>query len=81
MATVELSTVVRARGAEKPDLLTRAGALFARLFRQAEERRTIVKLARMSPRQLEDMGFDPAAIYRAVEGTWAEVDPGRFHHP
>ena len=42
------------------------------------ERRLLVKLSRLDARQLRDMGFDPAAIYGALEGSWDEVHGDRF---
>jgi len=44
----------------------------------SEDQRALRRLARMSPRLLRDMGFDPAEIYGAVDGTWDEVTPGTY---
>ncbi len=48
------------------------------MVRRFEERRTIVKLSRLDPHLIRDMGFDPAAIYGALEGSWDEVHGDRF---
>lgn len=42
------------------------------------ERRLIARLSRLSPRRLRDLGYHPADIYTAVEGTWDEVTVDRF---
>lgn len=80
MSTIEISAAY-ARKSHNSGLLAPVGAFFAALARRMEERRVILTLSRMSPRRLEDIGFDPAAVYGAVEGTWDEVDPGCFRHP
>lgn len=35
-------------------------------------------LSRLPPHLIRDMGLDPARVYDAVEGTWDEVNPGRY---
>ena len=41
-----------------------------------ERRRLLRGLSRISPRQLVDMGVDPAEVRDAVEGSWDEWHPG-----
>jgi uncharacterized protein YjiS (DUF1127 family) len=49
-------------------------ALATRLAR----RRTLRKFYHLSPHLLRDMGFDPAEVYGAFEGTLAEVHGDRW---
>jgi hypothetical protein len=44
-----------------------------------QRRRALSQLARVEPRLLRDMGFDPAAVRDAARGTWNEIEPLRFH--
>jgi len=53
-------------------------ALLAHWWTARAERREIAHLSRHSPRMLRDLGYNPADIYRAVEGTWDEVTVDRF---
>ncbi len=53
-------------------------AFFAHWWTARTERRQIARLSRLSPRMLRDLGYHPADIYRAVEGTWDEVTIDRF---
>lgn len=53
-------------------------ALFTHWRTARAERRQIACLSRLSPRMLRDLGYHPADIYRAVEGTWDEVTVDRF---
>lgn len=52
--------------------------LLASWWAAQAERRQIARLSRLSPRRLRDLGYNPADIYRAVEGTWDEVTVDRF---
>jgi hypothetical protein len=59
----------------------RTGGIAAALsgqIRRHQERRAIARLGRLSPRLIRDMGFDPAAVYGALEGTWDEVPGDRW---
>ena len=47
-------------------------------FARRHRRRLLRGLSRHAPRQLADMGFDPAEIRDAVEGSWDEWHPGRL---
>lgn len=40
--------------------------------------RELVRISRMSPRMIRDMGFDPAEIYAAVEPDWGDVHNMRW---
>lgn len=52
-----------------------------RAFRDLrQDRRTIVTLSRLDPRLIRDAGFDPDLIYEALDGTWDEIEPGRFQN-
>lgn len=53
-------------------------ALFVDWWTAHAERREIARLSRLSPRMLRDLGYHPADIYRAVEGTWDEITIDRF---
>ena len=53
-------------------------ALLASWWAARAQRRLIARLSRLSPRRLRDLGYNPADIYRAVEGTWDEVTADRF---
>jgi uncharacterized protein YjiS (DUF1127 family) len=57
------------------------GAIAAALsgfVRHHRERRAIARLGRLSPHLIRDMGFDPAAVYGALHGTWDEVPGDRW---
>lgn len=41
---------------------------------RARFRRAIVKLSRVSPHLLRDMGFEPEAIHEAADGDWRRLD-------
>lgn len=53
-------------------------ALLAHWWVARTNRRHIARLSRLSPRRLRDLGYKPADIYRAVEGTWDEITADRF---
>jgi len=53
-------------------------ALWQRLQKRFEDRRTLRKLYHLDPHVLRDMGFEPAEIYSAYEGTFGEVHGDRF---
>ncbi len=53
-------------------------ALLASWWAAQAERRQVARLSRLSPRRLRDLGYHPADVYRAVEGTWDEVTADRF---
>jgi uncharacterized protein YjiS (DUF1127 family) len=38
-----------------------------------EEHRALKRISRMSPHLICDLGFEPAAIYEATDGTWDGV--------
>jgi uncharacterized protein YjiS (DUF1127 family) len=47
--------------------------------RHRAERRIMVRLSRLDPHVIRDIGFDPERIYEALDGSWDEVDPACFH--
>lgn len=49
--------------------------LFRNIAARHRQRQLIVALSRRNSRLLEDMGFDPEAIRRAVENSWDEYRP------
>ena len=53
-------------------------ALWRRLQKTLEDRRTLRKLYHLDPHVLRDMGFEPAEIYSAYEGAFGEVHGDRF---
>ena len=53
--------------------------LWAYLRRRAE-RRLFQRLSRLPPHVIRDAGFEPDAVYDAVQGTWDEVAPGRYRN-
>ena len=57
-----------------------AGLLKAiRVWRDTmEEHRILVELSRRDPHLIRDMGFEPDAVYHAVDGSWDEVRGGRL---
>ena len=63
----------------KPRLSVRAGRFIHAIADWRQKRRDLAKLARLDPRLVTDMGFDPAAIHEAVRNSWDEVEPGRYH--
>ena len=54
--------------------------LWWNVMRRRQERRAIVRLSRLAPHVIRDMGFDPDRIYEALDGSWDEVNPGQFRH-
>lgn len=53
-------------------------SLWQSTVRRRLERRTLVKLSRLPPHVVRDMGFDPERIAEALEGSWDEVDLARY---
>jgi uncharacterized protein YjiS (DUF1127 family) len=50
------------------------------VIRRRQERRMLARLSRLPPHVIRDMGVDPERVYDAVEGTWGEVNPGRYRN-
>jgi uncharacterized protein YjiS (DUF1127 family) len=50
------------------------------LIRRRRERRLFALLSRLPPHLIRDVGFDPEEVYDAVEGTWYEINPGRYRN-
>jgi hypothetical protein len=61
-----------------PNVLATVANGWAAFRRRRFERASIVRISRMDPHLIRDMGFEPEAIYAALDGTWEELDPGRF---
>lgn len=61
-------------------LLSAIGAAYGRALQRQRDRRLIAELSRRNPRVLADMGFDPDAIYAAVESTW-DAAPAAHRFP
>jgi hypothetical protein len=62
------------------DVIGHVANVIAAAAHHIKEHRTITALSRLGPRRLRDMGFDPEAIYAAVDGSWNEV-PARARFP
>ena len=77
MTAIELSRELEARRV-RYDLFGALQAAWQAFVQHRRERRTVVALARLSPRILRDMGIDPERVYEAVDATWDEVDPHRL---
>ncbi|MCG8510814.1 MAG: hypothetical protein MI741_16445 [Rhodospirillales bacterium] len=79
MTALEFCDRLYARRARIDWLKALSNAWRAFLSRR-RDRRTIVTLSRLDPRHIRDAGFDPDLIYEALDGSWDEVEPGRFHN-
>jgi uncharacterized protein YjiS (DUF1127 family) len=55
---------------DRPSLFIRLGQAARRAAHRFEDRQTVSRLARLDARLITDMGFEPDAIYGAVEGSW-----------
>jgi uncharacterized protein YjiS (DUF1127 family) len=55
---------------DRPGLFIRLSQAARRAAHRLEDRHTVSRLARLDARLISDMGFEPAAIYGAVEGSW-----------
>ncbi|KXF77011.1 hypothetical protein ATN84_13580 [Paramesorhizobium deserti] len=78
MTAIELSARAREKTA-RYDFLGTLIAGWRAMRRHRQERRELVALSRRTPRVIRDMGFDPEEIYAALNSSWDEVDPARFH--
>jgi uncharacterized protein YjiS (DUF1127 family) len=78
MSTYDLFDTVSKTAAPERGIIDRLFSAIRRMIRRFEEHRTLVKLSRLDQRLIRDMGFDPAAIYGALEGSWDEVHGDRF---
>jgi uncharacterized protein YjiS (DUF1127 family) len=67
-----------AAGLRVPDVSAALARLWRRTARRVEERRTLLRLSRLSPHVVRDMGFEPELIAEALEGSWDEVDLARY---
>lgn len=55
---------------DRPSIFIRLGHAARAAAHRYGDRHTVGRLARLDARLIEDMGFEPAAIYGAVEGSW-----------
>ncbi|MBB2970329.1 hypothetical protein [Mesorhizobium sp. RMAD-H1] len=78
MTAIELSTRFRQK-TDRYDFLGTLIAGWTAMRHHRQERREFVALSRLAPHVIRDMGFDPEEIYAALNGSWDEVDPARFH--
>ncbi|HEV7253098.1 MAG TPA: MFS transporter [Mesorhizobium sp.] len=61
------------------DLVGTLSAGLRAMQRHRAKRRMMVRLSRLDPHLIRDIGFDPELVYAALDGSWDEVDPGSFH--
>ena len=78
MAVLELHDTSTALGADALRPIPVFKRLWTEFVAARRQHRTLVALSRMRPERLRDMGFEPAAIYAAVRGTWDEVPDTRL---
>jgi uncharacterized protein YjiS (DUF1127 family) len=58
-----------------------ARAWWRELLRRRRQRRLFVRISRLPPHLMRDIGFAPEDVYDALEGSWDEVGisgPRRF---
>ncbi len=72
MATIDLFEANRSERPVRISLFAPLLEAWQAYVRQVEEHRTIVRLSRLDPHLIRDMGFDSADIHAALEGTWDE---------
>lgn len=77
MQTIAISEDIR-KTRIRYDFLGTLLAGWRAMRRHRQERRQLVALSRLGPRLIRDIGFDPEDIYRALDGSWDEVDPADF---
>ncbi len=76
MATIEMFETARTEAPARTGFLSHLIAALRSYRRHVQERRIIVRLSRLDSHLLRDMGFEPADIHAALEGSWDE-DPRR----
>jgi uncharacterized protein YjiS (DUF1127 family) len=72
MATIDVFEATRSESPVHTGFFAQLLEAWQAYVRQIEEHRTIVKLSRLDPHLIRDMGFEPADIYAALDGTWDE---------
>ena len=55
---------------DRPGIFIRLGQTARAVAHRFGDRRTVGRLSRLDARLIRDMGFEPDAIYGAVEGSW-----------
>jgi uncharacterized protein YjiS (DUF1127 family) len=78
--TIEVTEYLGERPQPEAELLLPLPPFLRRTLRNWQERRTLVRLSRLSPHLIRDMGFDPDCVYDALEGSWDEIRPGQFRN-
>lgn len=65
-------------GTSRYDFLGALGAGWQAFRQRRRERRDLVRISRLGPRIIRDIGLDPEEVYEALDGSWDEVEPIRF---
>lgn len=78
MTDMALSVTPISHRLEGTSLLDDLLQLLRNHMARRELRRLLRGLSRISPRQLADMGFDPAEVRDAADGSWDEWHPHRM---
>ncbi len=78
MTILELHQTAAIHAPAATRLLPRLQRLWLQFVARHRQRRLMSRLSRLSPERLRDMGFDPAAVYAAVRGTWDELSDARL---
>jgi uncharacterized protein YjiS (DUF1127 family) len=77
MARIETAGTART---QTFDLFAALHAATRMMLRRHRERRLLARLSRLDPHVIRDMGFDPDSIYDELDGSWDEIDPGRYRN-
>jgi hypothetical protein len=78
MTTIELNHANHSETTERQNLLVVLHDAFRAYVERRKWHRTVVRMSRLQPHLIRDMGFEPEAIYAAVEGGWDEVDVRQY---
>jgi uncharacterized protein YjiS (DUF1127 family) len=54
-------------------LLAVVGRLWGVALDRRKERRALVRLSRLPPHLIRDVGLEPERVYKALDGSWDEV--------
>ena len=77
MTTIDISAPF---GRATPRIALAVPSFIRTLIHRRRERRLFAILSRLPPHVIRDAGFDPEEVYGAVEGTWYEINPGRYRN-
>lgn len=80
MTTIERTDYAAVRPQPRPGSAVLLPGFWRSFLRRWQERRTLVRLSRLAPHIIRDMGFDPDSIYDEIDGSWDEVNPGKFRN-